>query len=415
MARKFLVWLHRWTGLLIAGFLVVEGVTGGILAFRESLDRLSAPQLYATPQPGVSTLGLAALARHAEALAPRARLGYFSIEDRQAVMHMLPRTRGLGDAPDVLGFDRLYLDPWTGDELGRRLDGDISQGWINLIPFIYRVHMTLAAGNTGVWVLGLVALAWTVDSFVGLYLTLPLTLARFLHHWKLAWLIKWRASAVRVNFDLHRAGGLWLWPLLFVFGWSSVMFNLNSVYEPVMGALFDYRSGMDDVRTLHLSANPTPRLNWDAAQTVGEHLMAIEAAQRGFRVERPYGMAYIQEFGVYTYAVATNVNIQHSAWSTSLWLDGNTGALVKIDLPRGQHAGNTVGNWLRALHFADLRDLLAYRVLVCTLGLMLTMLSITGVYIWVKKCRARRFVHTGTVRTKPSGGRHQDASCLHSL
>lgn len=400
MARKLLVWLHRWTGLLMAGFLIVEGVTGSLLAFRESLDRLSAPQLFATPHPGVPPLGLAALARRADALAPRARVGFFSVEDRQVVMHMLPRTPRPGDKPRALGFDRLYLDPWTGRELGRRLDGDISQGRINLVPFIYRVHMNLAAGDAGMWVLGLVSLAWTVDCFVGLYLTLPLVLARFLARWKVTWLIKWRASATRVNFDLHRASGLWLWPLLFVFAWSSVMFNLNSVYESVTDAVFDYRSGMDDVRMLHLRPNPKPHLDWDAAQAAGERLMALEAPRRGFRIERPYGMAYIPQWGVYTYAVSANVNIQHSAWTTSLWLDGNTGALVEMDLPSGEHAGNTVENWLRALHFADLRDSFAYRVLLCALGLVIAVQSITGIYIWLKKRRARRFVRVSAYSTR---------------
>jgi uncharacterized iron-regulated membrane protein len=55
----------------------------------------------------------------------------------------------------------------------------------------------------------------------------------------------------------------------------------------------------------------------------------------------------------------------------------------------------------RALHFADLRDSLAYTVLVCALGLGVAVLSITGVYIWLKKRRARRFVRTGTL-----GGLH---------
>jgi len=391
----------------MAGFLIVEGITGSVLAFREPLDRLFAPQLVAAPRPGVPRLSLAALVRRAEELVPSARVGYFSIEDRQAVMHLLPLAPRTGDAPGALGFDRLYLDPWTGRELGRRREGDISQGWINFIPFIYRLHMDLAAGSTGLWVLGCVALAWTMDCFIGLYLTLPVALGRFLAHWKLAWLIKWRASAVRVNFDLHRASGLWLWPLLFVFGWSSVMFNLNSVYEPVTAALFDYRSGMDDVRMLRLRANSLPHLDWAAAQAAGERLMAVEAARRGFRIERPYGMAYIREFGVYTYAVSASVNIQHSAWTTSLWLDGTTGALVKLDLPGGQHAGNTLENWLRALHFADVRDWLIYRVLVCALGLIITLLSVTGVYIWLKKRRARGFVRTlqigSTLESDPSG------------
>ena len=34
--------------------------------------------------------------------------------------------------------------------------------------------------------------------------------------------------------DLHRAGGLWLWAMLFVFAWSSVAFNLTPAYDAVM-------------------------------------------------------------------------------------------------------------------------------------------------------------------------------------
>src|ERR1700758_1906115 len=45
-----------------------------------------------------------------------------------------------------------------------------------------------------------------------------------------------RADAFRINFDLHRAGGLWFWLLLFVFPWSSVMLALRPVYERVTKA-----------------------------------------------------------------------------------------------------------------------------------------------------------------------------------
>jgi uncharacterized iron-regulated membrane protein len=167
-------------------------------------------------------------------------------------------------------------------------------------------------------------------------------------------LIKRRASAIRINYDLHRAGGLWAWPLLFVLAWSSVMFNLrDAVYEPVTGALFDYESGMDSyasmMRLRH--ANPTPRLDWIAAQAAGARLMTQEAARRGLKVLRPYGMAYIESLGVYTYGVVSDADIQHHAWSTSLWLDGDSGTLVQMDVPSGEHAGNTIETWLRALHF----------------------------------------------------------------
>ena len=391
MARAHLVWLHRWIGLVMVGFLVLEGLTGSLLAFRRSVEQLITPELFAARHSIAPTLPLAALAERAEALAPEARVGYFWVDDRQAVMRMLPRVDSSGSHPQPLAYDHLFLDPWTGQELGRRRDGDLSQGRINLVPFLYQLHMNLASGEVGTLVLGIVALAWTLDCFMGVYLTLPVAPTHFLRRWKTAWSMKHPATAVRVNYDVHRSGGLWFWLLLFVFAWSSVMFNLPGVYEPVTARLFSYRSDVDLLTSLPLHPNATPRLTWSAAEQRGAQLMQRIATRERFRILRPFGMAYIAEFGVYTYAVASDINVEAHGWTTSLWLDGNTGELVSVDIPKHQHFGNLVGIWLRALHFADLRDSLWYRCLVCALGIALTAVSVTGVYIWLRKRAAQAF------------------------
>ena len=46
MTRKFFVWLHRWFGLAMAVFLVIEGITGSMLAFNPQLTRLFNPRLF---------------------------------------------------------------------------------------------------------------------------------------------------------------------------------------------------------------------------------------------------------------------------------------------------------------------------------------------------------------------------------
>jgi uncharacterized iron-regulated membrane protein len=389
--RPWFVWLHRWTGLVLAGFLLLEGITGSVLAFRRPLEARVVPALYAEPHDAPSPLRLAELAARAEALTPEARIGYFWVDDRQAVFRMLPRSSSTTPAGRAPLFDHVFLDPWTGKELGRRRDGDLSEGRINMMPFIYRLHMDLALGATGVWILGVVSLVWMIDSFTGLYLTFPASARGFLKRWRPAWLVKHPASVVRTNFDLHRAGGLWFWPVLIVFAWSSVMFDLPSVYEPVMGTVFDYRSEVDQIKATPLHRNPKPRLDWDQAERVGERLMMAESARQGFGIRRPYGMAYIEDWGVYTYGVLSDINVQGHAWTTSLWLDGDSGKLVSVDVPHGQRLGNAIGMWLRALHFADLGDSLLYRCFVALLGLVIAMLSVTGVYIWLRKRSARRF------------------------
>ena len=69
---------------------------------------------------------------------------------------------------------------------------------------------------------------------------------------------------------------------------------------------------------------------------------------------------------------------------TMLWIDAATGRFVKLYLPTGQKAGDTISLWLLTLHMAKLWGL-PYKLFVCFMGLVITMLSVTGVYIWLKK------------------------------
>ena len=98
---------------------------------------------------------------------------------------------------------------------------------------------------------------------------------------------------------------------------------------------------------------------------------------------------YLPEIGAFTYGVQTSLDVQSRAWNTGVWFDGDTGELIHAFRPAGEHTGNTITWWLRALHFADLYGWTSYRLLVCAFGLVIVMLSVTGVYIWWKKRKAR--------------------------
>ena len=60
--------------------------------------------------------------------------------------------------------------------------------------------------------------------------------------------------------------------------------------------------------------------------------------------------------------------------------DGDTGAFLALDLPNRERSGDMVDAWLWALHRADVFGL-PYRIFVCGLGLLIVMLSVTGIYI----------------------------------
>ena len=393
MAYRIFVWLHRWVGLAMTAFLIIVGLTGSLLAFRRPIDSLLNPRLYVHPAPNAKPLDLAVLAARVETIDPRVRAGYFAIEPGQtliAVQYRVNPATGHYYSEAEIGFDHLVLDPYTGAELGRIRNGKILNGGINLMQLMYDLHTSLMLGGFGGWVLGVMALFWTLDSFVGFYLTLPRGRGGFWQRWKHAWLVKWRASAFRVNFDLHRAAGLWFWLLVFVFAWSSVMLSLRPVYERATGLLFDYETDSAMMSAMLAQPRENPRLNWMDAELAGQRFIAEQAAAHHFTVTRPWGMGYIAQFGVYTYDVRASNDIRGHGWDTGVWIDGDTGALRKVFLPSGQHTGNTISTILWGLHYGDIRDVLLYRWLVCIFGVVLAALSVTGVYIWWRKMRTRQ-------------------------
>jgi tonB-system energizer ExbB len=390
--RRVLVLAHRYVGLALVPFLVLLGLTGSIITFEVELERAVSPQLFATARPGDSPLGLAALAQRAEALAPEAQVAYITLRTDQAIARMSPRPDASGLSPEI-GFDQLFLNPFTGEELGTRREGDLSQGWINLIPFIYDLHADLAAGPTGMLILGVAALIWTVDCFVALYLTLPLVMAEFWRRWSRSWRVKMSHNSFRLNFDLHRAGSLWSWPLLLVFAWSSVMLDLTPIYDFVTGSLFDYKSPIDSSQSAH--PNEHPRLGWSDSEKIGARIMSEQAAIRGFSLGRPDALGYVPALGAYYYGAASGLDVRRRAsdtavwFDTTVWFDGDSGELRWTSFPTGEHTGNTISSWLRALHYGDVADFTFYRLVVFLLGFWVVGLSVTGVAIWLLKRSAR--------------------------
>jgi uncharacterized iron-regulated membrane protein len=394
--RSVMLVMHRWTGLAIALFLCVVGVTGTILAFRSQIDCLLNPELHAKPQPGKSPLPLAVFAQNAEAAYPHLKAAFYSVEEDQVTMMMRGRTNPATGQLYAVDAPHLILDPWTGRILG---SSPMEGNWRGpaplrqrILPFVYSFHTTLATNTNWAWTfVGVIALIWTIDCLIAIWLTLPRGSGPFWSRFRQSWRIKWRANSTRVHFDLHRASGLWLWPLLFIFGWSSVMLSLRQVYEPVTHALFDYQ-GFDDFLRLEMLPKQieTPKLDWRAAEAAGQRLMTEQASLHKFTIERPYGMAYVWEYGAYSYAVRSSIDWRGHGWDTTILVDGNTGRLRQLDLPRGQHLGNTISTVLWGIHYGDLRNWLLFRVAIGLFGLVLATLSYTGVAIWWRKRSVRR-------------------------
>jgi uncharacterized iron-regulated membrane protein len=396
--RSAALWVHRYVGLLMTVFLVVAGVTGSLLAFYVELDEALNPNLYrVTPAaPGEPTLDpfeqREALQRQ---LPPGLWAHRVSFEAREGVASLMSVSAVPG--VEYEGDDEFFLDPYSGRVLGSRHWGELSQGMRNVMPFLYRLHYSLALGEVGSTLFGIVALLWTLDCFVGGYLTLPAARRGQVRRGGRAWLARWKpAWLVRGGqlfswiFTWHRASGLWVWALLLVFAWSAVGLNLREVYHPVMNAVFGLEERAFQRLPKHDAPPMTPELGWLDAHRRGRALMAEQALERGFEVLSERRLVYDAEFRAFRYQVQSSFDVSDRYAATTVWFDAESGALLAFEAPTGQSAGQTITTWIYQLHFGAVRVLgFPYRIAVCLLGVATAVLSITGAWIWWVK-RSKR-------------------------
>lgn len=377
---------HRYVGLGLALFLTLVGLTGATIAWNDELERIFAPSLFVLP-PALQfrpPLDPFVLREAADRLAPGSAVNgvdFTRQPDQPALFYVEARPGG-----PVPANDQIALDPGTGALLGARRAGDLSQGVVNVMPFIYELHDSLILGDTGILILGIVALFWTIDSFVGFYLTLPARQARpgWWGRWRKSWSIR-RSGGFRLIFDLHRAGGLWLWAMLFVLAWSSVGFNLTSVYRPVMAALFG-ASPEAPARAQRPPSEP-PQLGWRAAHAASVQAMQLAARRDAFVVLSERLMFYDPTTHSYSYRVKSDRD-PGKLGNTQLVLDGDTGRVLDLSLPTGKDNGATITTWLQELHTAGVFGR-SWQIILSLTGIGIAALSITGVLIWLRKRGAR--------------------------
>ena len=410
--RAFWTLIHRYFGLLTAAFLFVSGVTGAVISWDHELDDLLNPRLMEAPARGTAQSPLA-LARQVEARYPQLRVTYLPLHVEAGASLAL----GVGARVDPVtkrqfepGFNQLFIDPVSGAELGRREWGAV---WPitkeTFVSFLYKLHYTLhipefwGIDRWGVWLMGGIAVIWLFDSFVGFYLTLPVrrkaaasgiavsapafATKSWMRRWQPAWLIRWRAGGAKLNFDLHRAFSLWTWALLFILAFTAFSLNLyNEVFYPALKTVSKVTPSPFDTIAPHDRHHPIePTLSYaDIVRTA-----TAESAKRGWRLPAG-GVFYSPEFGVYGVSFFQPGD-DHGAGGVGppyLYYDGQ-GALLGERQP---WKGTVADIFVQAqfpLHSGRILGLPG-RILMSFMGVVVAMLSVTGVIIWARKRKARK-------------------------
>ncbi|WP_352310345.1 PepSY-associated TM helix domain-containing protein [Psychrobacter sp. W2-37-MNA-CIBAN-0211] len=427
--RQACLWIHRYTGLAMAAFLIIASITGTLLAFHDELDdvfnhKLAQVDVQETPQLPIATLHdrvISAYPEHTFSSMPT------SIAADRSAVFSVDRARGkAAQNQPKAPFQEVYVNPYDGNIIGTR---DKDQWALhNTMWKVFWLHRDLLLGDIGKWVLGIVSVVWTINCFIGFYLTFPRAVkkknaqkkssskkrASFLKRWLPAWKIRTKSNLFKLNYDLHHAFGLWLWGMLFVIAWSSVGFNLKSVYQPVMQAVVGLtpREGKpakpepnkiaeqnsradgsvhsntgvnnrsNDVDVITRVVNKTNSIAYLSAQADSA------AQQNGVSVQQLLGIRWVEEDKQWQMRFQTDKDIGTHGGASSITVDAATGNVERVNFGyQNSSFGSKADQWLSTLHMGQIGQGWGhrlYQIFLAMIGLAVAVLSGTGVYLWWK-------------------------------
>ena len=387
--RPLLVVLHRWFGLFSAVFLFVAGLTGAIISWDHELDEWLNPHLFHAPQSGTPLPALE-LADRLEAEDSRLRIRFMPLESEPG--HTLgimvePRIDPATGKPYELGFNQIALDPSSGEILGQREWGKISLDRENLLPFLYKLHYSMHIPDVGdlpigTLFMGIVAIVWVIDTLLALWISFPSRAT-----WKQSFAFRWRAGGYRLNFDLHRSGGVWLFALILTLAVTSVSMNLKEqVMRPLVGSIAELSPSPFATRLpVAVDQQKGPKMK---RQEILERARQ-EALQRGLTLPAG-GIFYIAMFDIYGVGFFESGNSHGDGGLGNPWLyfDATSGEALGGEIPGQGTAGDIFLQSMFPLHSGRIAGLPG-RILVSLMGLAIAALSITGIVIWARKRKAR--------------------------
>jgi uncharacterized iron-regulated membrane protein len=396
--RRLLVFVHRWLGLGLAAFLFQAGLTGALIAWDHEIDARLNPELYRAQAPaGTAPSSPLLLAERLERDDPRLLVTFLplAVEPGHALlMSVEPRRDPATGKPYDLDFDQVAVNPATGDVQGRREWGKLSLSRQQVMPFLYKLHYSLhlprASGiELGLWVMGIVAMVWLADAFIALAISFPSRKA-----WKKSLSFRLNKGGYRLNFDLHRSGGVWAWLLLVPLAMTAISMNLSrEVVRPVV-SVFSSLADSPFASRAPLAEGALPGV---ARERV---LASAEADARRLGIARPLGGLFYSPafdvFGVGFYEPGKDHG-DGGLGNPSFYYDGKSAAPVGADLPGRGSAGDVFMQLQFPLHSGRILGLPG-RIAITLLGLIVALLSATGVVIWAKKRKAR--AHTGATERR---------------
>ena len=371
LLRRSLAFWHRWFGLLAAGWVFVFGLTGSILVFYQEIDRGLNPE-WRAPRPDGAVPRVDPLIAAAEAGRSGAHVFFIDLPDDEtepARMSFAGR-EGFADPPSGL---QVFGDPFTGALLGERRFGAPKVDRAHFATIIYQLHVNLMLGPVFTWLAGLVAFLWIFDHIAAAVLAFPAA-----RKWAQSFRIRDGAKGHKLVFDVHRAGGLWLYGVTLVLAISGVYFNWYDDFRAAVAATLQTAAFYSELAPDRPAPIYAAAISADAAIAIAERRAGAAAdslliePRKGHYEVRLFDSRDVKPYG-----------------GRSIYVDMMSGAVLADEHAAAGGAGNAVLAWQYPLHSGQAFGWPG-RILIFIAGLSVCVFSATGVMIWARKRKARR-------------------------
>jgi len=199
--------------------------------------------------------------------------------------------------------------------------------------------------------------------------------------------------------------------MLLVIAWSSVGFNLQPVYQPVMQTLVGLEPFGGGGRSAEAA---TPAIDHDAS--IGTdypsraqasdyavtkvnsadymQTQAITAAQQaGHEVQALLGMRWAMDEGQWQLRFTTDADIGKQSGASSISVDAKTGDVVRVRFGSEVSTGEKADQWLSTLHMGHIGQgagHVLYQIFLSLIGVAVALLSVSGVCLWYKGRQTRK-------------------------
>lgn len=196
----------------------------------------------------------------------------------------------------------------------------------------------------------------------------------------------------KLNFDLHRAGGLWVWGIIIVVSFTSFSLNLyREVFYPVMSKISTTTPGpYETLKPAPLGTFIEPRIGFADAIAIARR----EGERLGFE-HPPGGIWYGGDFPFYNISFfdPTHELGAMGMGLSNIYVSSDTGEVLGMHRPWHGTAADVFVQLQLPLHSGRILGLPG-RILMSFMGLVVVMLSVTGIVIWERKRRARMLQKT---------------------